>query len=603
MKQNIFITAALMLGLMFSMTSCSDIMETDSDIQIIDPALDSKTDSLFYTVGILQGLQQLADQYVLVNEMRGDLVATNSYTETDLRELSNFSISASNKYDSTYIYYRVINNCNYYIANRDTTLQTGSRFIAIPEYAEAKAIRAWAYLQLAKLYGKVPFFTKPIKYISQLDDITETKDIQGICDALGPDLSQYVDVALPTYGNINAYNTNAGENKTVQSTMCMFPASLVLGDMYLEASRYAEAAQYYFHYLRRYEAEAMNFQAPLGNYAHYGELPMELLRGTTSNRGGLIGWGTAFRMNNPNGVITYIPMAVNRLQGTVTALPRLYGYNFFYSPQLDNDRYVQERQLEASTAYEELSASQSFYYMPSTARDDQTVKATNIGDMRRYTTLVSVRNYKTDSIFNNMMKFNGANIPVYRNSTIYLRLAEAINRMGYPDAAFAILKDGLNNVTSRDTTYMRPETIEMLTTTLPFFSSENRAVFENSVGIHSYGCGYTAGTFSPYQYTNMINEKAMALKNKYGVALPDSIEPYSDVAIDVVEDLICDEYALELAFEGTRFGDLCRLARHKNLESPHGANWGGRWLAGKLAFKNPVVDLTDEKNWYLPFEY
>lgn len=43
-----------------------------------------------------------------------------------------------------------------------------------------------------------------------------------------------------------------------------------------------------------------------------------------------------------------------------------------------------------------------------------------------------------------------------------------------------------------------------------------------------------------------------------------------------------DEYALELAFEGTRWYDLMRLARHKNKAGLYGADFGGRWLARKL---------------------
>ena len=72
--------------------------------------------------------------------------------------------------------------------------------------------------------------------------------------------------------------------------------------------------------------------------------------------------------------------------------------------------------------------------------------------------------------------------------------------------------------------------------------------------------------------------------------------------INAVEDLLCDEYAMEFAFEGTRFGDLTRLARHKNADATYGANYGGQWLARKLAHKNSVKDLTDEQNWYLPMK-
>ena len=115
-------------------TSCEDILETESEQIVFDPALDQKTDSMFYTLAILKSVQLAIDQNVLINEMRGDLTETNMYTQTDLRELANFSATAANKYDSAYVYYRIINNCNYYIAHRDTMLMTGSTKVAIPEY-------------------------------------------------------------------------------------------------------------------------------------------------------------------------------------------------------------------------------------------------------------------------------------------------------------------------------------------------------------------------------------------------------------------------------------------------------------------------------------
>jgi hypothetical protein len=73
-------------------------------------------------------------------------------------------------------------------------------------------------------------------------------------------------------------------------------------------------------------------------------------------------------------------------------------------------------------------------------------------------------------------------------------------------------------------------------------------------------------------------------------------------SINAVEDLLCDEMALELAFEGGRWYDLMRLARHKNESGLYRPNFGSQWLARKLAYKNPAVNLEDKNNWYLPFK-
>jgi len=67
-----------------------------------------------------------------------------------------------------------------------------------------------------------------------------------------------------------------------------------------------------------------------------------------------------------------------------------------------------------------------------------------------------------------------------------------------------------------------------------------------------------------------------------------------------IEDIIMEERAMEMAYEGRRWFDLMRVARRR----------GNDYLANKVAakFSNPAVAdevrnlLMDEKNWYLPFD-
>lgn len=184
---------------------------------------------MFYINGILKGVQQAIDQNVLINELRGDLLTTTKDASTDLQKLASFDYSGTNKYDSAYVYYRIINNCNYYIAHRDTTLITGSSEVAMKEYAEAKAIRAWAYLQLTHNYGKVPFYTKPLTDIAGIENAasSEKKDIYGIAAELAPDLEQYVDLPVPNWDNFDAGTNDAGNNKTVNTAKMMIPVRLI----------------------------------------------------------------------------------------------------------------------------------------------------------------------------------------------------------------------------------------------------------------------------------------------------------------------------------------------------------------------------------------
>ena len=119
--------------------------------------------------------------------------------------------------------------------------------------AQVRSIRAWAYLQLALNYGKVPFYTEPLLTEQDADDVSldvkDRKDIEAICDYFINDLKPYSNTpwpALHTVGSVFMAN-------------CYFPVDMVLGDLYLwkascqgtDAGRayYREAAKCYFRWI------------------------------------------------------------------------------------------------------------------------------------------------------------------------------------------------------------------------------------------------------------------------------------------------------------------------------------------------------------------
>ena len=163
MKRNkLFILSVLAVA--FSLTSCSDLLETDSELVEFqkDNHLDSPTDTVYSVMGIIYKMQTIADRTVLLGELRGDLTTTTTYASQDLKDITNFDIDADNAYNRISDYYAVINNCNYYLANVNKDLVRHDRTVFEHEYAAVKGFRAWTYLQLALVYGNVPLITEPL---------------------------------------------------------------------------------------------------------------------------------------------------------------------------------------------------------------------------------------------------------------------------------------------------------------------------------------------------------------------------------------------------------------------------------------------------------
>ena len=601
--------------------SCSDMLENDNSRQVFDPELNAKTDSVFYALGILQGMQALADQYVFQGEMRGDLTSTTAYTDNNLRQLANFTADGTNRYDSAYVYYRVINNCNYYIAHRDTTLRNGAELVVMKEYAAIKAIRAWAYMQLGRIYEKVPFTLEPLTQISQIDNGGfEELTLAQMVDRLAPDLEQYTGYSVPDYGKSTPTASAFAVDKI------LIPVDIVLGDMYLETEQFDKAASHYVTYLTQVatlSSRQSSYMATVDDNIVFSfmrggndELPGDWDQNMNMRRSiaGAESWTAIFRSSSSNDIISYIPFAPTNQQGLSTAIPKAFGYDYYAI----EPAFVPEIQIQPSADYLKLSNSQDYYYYSTLgSTSSPIIQSVRLGDQRYGAMSFSLTDSETDSTTVWIAKYQMARVILYRNSTVLMHLAEAFNRLGMYDAAFAILKDGitsglltsyLTHQMSGKPYYISDNTMYALLNTYPLLSTENISKFNyvgNMFGIHSHGTGFAfdhygtdmKDSLSPYRLEAVVPVKMQEIATTFGV----SVGTTPQDTINAVEDLLCDEYALEFAFEGSRFFDLCRLARHKNAESPaaYGAQFGSKWLARKLAFK--AAGLEDESKWYLPF--
>ena len=178
-------------------TSCSDFLYDDSDIVTYADKnhLTSDADTLWSVAGIMNKLQVVADRTILLGELRGDLVSVTPYADADIRDVASFNIGTDNRYNDIADYYAIVNNCNYFLANADTALRNSrNETIFMKEYAAVKAYRAWTYLQLATIYGRVPLITEPILTKEQGEKDYRECDIQEICRYFAADIAPYADM-------------------------------------------------------------------------------------------------------------------------------------------------------------------------------------------------------------------------------------------------------------------------------------------------------------------------------------------------------------------------------------------------------------------------
>lgn len=639
-----------------SLSSCSDMLETDSALFVSDPNINQKSDSVFYAYGIMQAMQQLADQYYFQNEMRGDISVPTDKATTHLKSLAQYSAGSECKYDSVYLYYKVINNCNTYLQKRDTTLLSGTQNVTINEFAAIASFRAWAYLQLVKQYGNVPYITTPVLTVSEINAKTEHTPYMNIL----ADQAQYLQnlknkyseefLSVPYYqkqvevGHLNSSNSRT---KTIEPSKCFIPLDIILGDIYLEMGEYEKAAVAYHDYLlykakNGVDALDVNYCNMAGTHdgnGLYVEVPLDYnINQNNQLTNGAANWDRIFSNNLMSGqpgdeVISYIPMAVNYTKGQTTDVPYAFGYDYYASENNSVSRYKifgcpehNEMQIQPSSRYMNMVKSQPYYYYTN-EKDPQVIStrymmsSTNIGDGRAN---MIVKGEATDSTKLYVQKPSTGFIYLYRTSTVFLHLAEALNRMGEPELSFAILKSGLNSGIKAyvDTAYVEENKIPAENYYIPirayqrlkegnldFFSDANANFFTNTtrkeiVGIHAHGAGAVEDIRSPYSYKSIV--EARIKLNRVLFNGGDDGSKYTDEEyINAMEDILCDEYALEFAFEGTRFSDLERIARHKNMASTYGSNLGGRWFDYMLRGRDEIgalPSLVDENNWYLPFK-
>ena len=557
------VLSLLLLGFLGFFTSCSDMLETDSSmIEFAEQnKLNSSRDTVSSLMGVVRGIQTIADRTFILGDIRSDQVVITASATTAIKQIANFEVDAENPYNKVSDYYAIINNCNYYIANADTALVKLGKKVFEKEYAAIKTYRAWTYLQLVKNYGQVPLVLDPV--LTEAEATAEMNktysDINTICNYFIEDIKPYVDTESPAV--IKGY--------------MQIPVRVLLGELCLWAGRYNEAAQYLHEYLTM-----KNDPVPTGLsdkiITKYGRL-----NGSLS-----VTWNPNAYTFVSSEMLFYMLMATSDYEGVKSELSTVY------QSVLANNYYAQ---IEPSQALKKLSADQNYVFCVEASQTERDTLYVSKGawseeffegDLRLYCTLsrrtVDVDEaspFSRERITNIKAGYSYSRMWFYRVQQVYLMYAEALNRLGCPEAALCVLKYGLRNQNIER--YVSEKEREKAGTLLDF--DDEVFTKDNTLGVHARGCG-----------------DVDCDKNYCVPQPPTALASYEDTVqyqIPLVEQMIIDEYGLEFTFEGKRFYDLMRIALRRNDPA---------YLADAVAKRNGKIDdalrekLMDKRNWFLP---
>lgn len=562
--------------LLFSMGSCQDYLDVQPEDKLSGEQMYRNVfDADAAVVGIYGKFMGLAEKYVILNEMRADLMTTTRNSSPYLKELSSHNVSTENPYISPKDFYVVIQNCNDALANFDIMLAkkrfTQSQYDQ--RYADVACVRSWVYLQLGIQYGAVPYITEPINNLEDVKNLNKYPRLPF--DQLLDKLVTFTESL--TYKDV--YDSQSSLRITVDGydTMKFFiNKECLLGDLELWKGNYLLAASHYKNVMESTPTSGGNsydyYRVRIPDVINNDDLAVGYRRDFETDATSLVdsntkGWRSIFGRDRDimwnTEWIWSLPFDSDFAPANpFIAIFSKTGGDYLAKPsQSAIDRWNSNNQVFGST----------FGY-PYDARGPKFTYKMVGGDP-----VIMKYLYKFEAA-GDQFKREGDWF-LYRAAKLHLRYAEAANRDNQQKIAYALLNQGIKAAYSPATIPTDVTNIQQTNQPFPYDFDARQGDAPN----------YRA----PWHRNTGVRGRARL----------QSVGAVGDNVI-TTENNIIDEAALELAYEGNRWEDLVRVARRRNDPA---------FLADKIYDKlskdgnaeaaNVRAKLMNPNNWYLPFNW
>lgn len=629
------IILSLLMSVVF-LPSCKDFLNPDQELNITkDKLFDDWYEYRSVAIG-LYGLQQkLVEQLVVLGELRGDLLTVTPNADADLVEIYNFKASKTNKYADPTNFYKLIAACNSFITQlktkhpevTDKTRKDAELNNYDKVYGEVLCMRAWAYFNAVRIYGKVPVIYESLTSVEEIQAylsssttyqdsvvvygqdgyhntkqlITLTKEFYDVDQVVRVFTKQLVEdarvVGVNHYSGVGN-NNDATWEVTIWNT---YAKDALLGQMYLTLGDLANAEKYLNLIAKCYDPEILN------RYQ---------LDATFSDGQ----WRNIFtRIDRKEHIFTLNFSKANQQQNDFQRLfepvsphqymlkPTKAAIDFWETNWRDYSLTIPDQNKPWLTTLNKKTDQwpadyyrgfgSSYLYV----KNGSVMAGESFNNVIRWKMAKDVRSYTSamDGVDTMVYKYSinkltydeDANFIIYRAGGIQLYLAEI-----YTWYAFNATPNDPNGTVKTD----KLKAVKIVNDGSNYSELPNRP----QLGIRGR-VGYS--TLSRYRGMdlNPINYNGIQVGNFNYQHDPytNEVTGYLDLSGKTyelqlyLEEKIMDEKARELAYEGERFYDLVRVANRRDDPSFLANKVSAKFPSGQRAAMKAL--LMDKKNWYI----